>query len=105
MACNDNGKHKMDGEVKSSITRKRLQLSDDHGSDDSSHSPEEETEEEGVSSEESLMELNTSKEFATTATPPCRRRSQAPLNVIGAPTRTAATTMMTTITMMTSGCR
>jgi hypothetical protein len=31
MASNDNGKHKLEEEVKSSMVRKRLQLSDDAG--------------------------------------------------------------------------
>jgi hypothetical protein len=69
IASNDNGKCKLEEEVESSMTRKRLRLSDDDTSDDdSSDSPEEEMEEEEeteeeVSSEEmSMSQLNTSKE-------------------------------------------
>jgi hypothetical protein len=43
MACNDDGKHKMEDEAESSTVTKWLQLSDDDGGDDSSSdSPEEE---------------------------------------------------------------
>jgi hypothetical protein len=70
MASNDNGKHKLEEEAKSSTVRKRLWLSDDDISDDDSFdSPEEETEEEEeeeteqeVSSEETSMnQLDTSE--------------------------------------------
>jgi hypothetical protein len=70
MSSNDNGKHKLEEEVESSMVRKRLQLSDDNsGDDDSSDSLEEE--EEVVSSEESLMnQLDTTSPSSEPRTPP-----------------------------------
>jgi hypothetical protein len=66
MASNDNGKHKLEEEVESSMVRKRLQLSDDNsGDDDSSNSLEE-----VVSSEESLMnQLDTTSPSSEPRTP------------------------------------
>jgi hypothetical protein len=59
MASNDNGKHKLEEEAKSSTVRKRLWLSDDDVSDDDSFdSPEEETEEEEEEEEETEQEVS-----------------------------------------------
>jgi hypothetical protein len=70
MASNDDGKRKLEEEVKSLIARKRLRPSDDDGSNNDSSNPsdsqketEEEPEAEEVSSEEmSMNQLNTSEE-------------------------------------------
>jgi hypothetical protein len=117
MASNNNGKHKLEKEVESLTTRKRLWLSDDDGcDDDSSDLSEEETkeEEDEVSSEESSMKLDTSEEklmakqgrrmifshdddTAMPSSEPC-----TPI-VVGAPMRTVA--MKTTTVTMTFGCR
>jgi hypothetical protein len=59
MASNDNGKHKFEEEVKSSMVRKRLQLSDDAGSDDDSSNS---AEEEVPSEESSMNQLCTSED-------------------------------------------
>jgi hypothetical protein len=68
MTSNDNGKHKIEEEAESSMaSKKRLWHNNDGGDDDSSDSPEEEPKEEEereeeVSSEVSLMKLDTSEE-------------------------------------------
>jgi hypothetical protein len=63
MTSNNNGKCKLKEEAESSMTRKRLQLSDnDISDDDSSDSLEEEMEEEVLLKETSMNQLDTSEE-------------------------------------------
>jgi hypothetical protein len=128
MASNDNGKRKLEEETESSVARKRLQPSDNDGSDDDSSislgeetgeeemADEEEEAKEEVSSEEmSMNQLDTFKEklFARRAcgmlfsndgdTPPMLSEPHNPnshRNSSGTLMRRAAT-----MTTMTSGCR